>query len=274
MKVSTIFAILVCALLPLISYFIVKNYTDSHVKLPRKYFYDYVKEDTVDGKKRTDTFWHKVKNLKMVNQYGDTVQLDSLRGKVILFNFFFTHCPTICPTMTKNLRRVQNAIKKDSSIFMISLTMDPKRDTVKTLRDYALKNDIHQDNWWLCRLVNDTLEKVMFKEFKAGFQTDSVVEIIHSPDVYLLDRKRVIRGKTAPPVITPENPNGSRFYNATDTADLIQLIEDAGLVKLEKIEKGKPPFFILIASMVIMGGVFVWLLFVYRKKKKLIPGGR
>jgi protein SCO1 len=222
MKASTIFAIIVCALLPIISYIIVKGYTDDNVKLPRKYFYDYVKQDTVDGKKKTDTFWHRVKNLKMVNQYGDTVQLDSLKKKILLVNFFFTHCPTICPTMTKNLKKVQTAVYKDTAIHMISITMDPKRDSVKVLRDYALKNNINHDNWWLCRLVNDSLEKVMFKEFKAGFQEDSIVDIIHSSDVYLLDRNRIVRGKSSVPVITPEQPNGSRFYDGTDTADLLQ----------------------------------------------------
>jgi protein SCO1 len=271
MKASTIFAITICALLPIFSYFIVKNYTDNHVKMPKRYFYDYVQEDTANGKKRTDTMWHQVKNLKMLNQYGDTVSLDSLRGKVILFNMFFTHCPTICPGITQNLKKVQQTILKDSGIQMISLTIDPKRDSVKTLRNYALKNGIKHDNWWLCRLLNDSLEKVMYNEFKAGFQNDSVIEIIHSPDVYLLDKKRVIRGKTSPPVLTPETPDGSRFYDGRDTADLIMMISDAGLLKMEKTERSKPPFGILVLSMVVMGVVFIWLLFIYKKKKKLVP---
>jgi hypothetical protein len=46
------------------------------------------------------------------------------------------------------------------------------------------------------------------------------------------------------------------------------------MVKLEKLEKGKPPFFILIASMVIMGGVFIWLLYMNKKKKSLLPQNR
>jgi protein SCO1/2 len=171
--------------------------------------------------------------------------------------------------VTNNLKKLQNTIAKDGEMHMISLTMDPKRDSVKALRAYAIKNNIKNDNWWLCRLVDDTLETVMYKEFKAGYQNDSVVEIIHSPDVYILDKNRIIRGKNTPPVLTPENPDGTRFYNGTSEADMVQMAQDAGLVKLEKTEKNKPPFFIIISSMVIMGGVFIWLLYMNKKKKSI-----
>ncbi len=269
MKLSTIGAILICTLLPLFSYWVVKNYTDNHVIMPKKYFYDYVAKDTVDGKITTDTMWHKVKNLRLVNQFGDTVSFNDARGKILMVNFFFTHCPTICPTVTTNLQKLQNAVAKDSSIQIISISLDPKHDTTKRLFQYANQYGVKHDNWWLGRLVNDTLEKVLYQEFKSGYQKDSgVYEITHSPDVYLLDKNRVMRGKYAPPVITPENPDASRFYSGLDSTDLFQLMNDASLVKMEKTTRTKPPFGILIASMSIMGAVFFFMLYRYKKSKK------
>jgi protein SCO1 len=276
---------MVCALLPLISYFIIKKYTDNTVKMPRHYFYDAVIEDTVNGKKRSDTIWHTVKNLRMVNQFGDTVQLDDLKNtanpieksehqenKILLVNFFFTHCPTICPKITSNLINVQKAIANDSSLHMISISLDPKRDSVQTLRKYANQYGIKHDNWWFCRLIDDTLENVMLKEFKAGFQDakDSSIQIVHSPDVYLLDKKRQVRGKAFVPEYIEEGTETSRFYSGLNKADLLQLMQDAEMVKMEKTEKAKPPFAILVASMVLMGCVFIWMMWMKKRKKKVL----
>jgi protein SCO1 len=269
-KTNTILAIVVCALLPVISYFIVKRYTDTNVQMPRKYFYDAVIQDTVDGKKRTDTIWHKVKNFRMVNQYGDTVDLDQLRGKVIIIDFFFTHCPTICPVLTRSMKKIQKATLKDSAnVHLISISIDPKRDTTETLRNYAVKNGIKNDNWWLARIGGDTTENVLYREFKAGFKEDSVIQFDHSPDIYLLDRNRIIRGKHIPAVIT-EGDEFNKFYDGTDTADIYNLINDAGLVKLERTDKPKPPIKYMLLSMIVLGIVFLGLLYYNRQRKKAL----
>jgi protein SCO1 len=237
--------------------------------MPKKYFYDYVKEDTVNGKIKEDTVWHRVKNLKLINQFGDSVELNDLRGKILMVNFFFTHCPTICPKITSNLIKVQKAIGKDSSLKMISITLDPKRDTTRRLRQYADQYGVRADNWWICRLANDTLEKVMMNEFKAGFQRDSAnIDITHTPDVFLLDKNRVVRGKYSPTVLV-EGQSTSRFYSGLEEKDLLLLMNDAELLKMEKTERSKPPFFLLIMSIVVTGVILIWVFYMSRKKKKL-----
>ena len=79
--------------------------------MPPRYFADSVVTRIKDGKEISDTVWHKVANVRLVNQLGDTVSLDSLRGKVILIDFFFTHCASICPILTHNMRHLQDALK-------------------------------------------------------------------------------------------------------------------------------------------------------------------
>jgi protein SCO1 len=270
-KVNTIIAIIVCALLPVFTYFIVKRYTDRRVHMPKRYFYDAVVKDTVDGKKVTDTFWHPVKNFNMVNQYGDTVNLDMVKGKVLIIDFFFTHCPTICPTLTRSMKKIQQAVLKDTATYhLISITIDPKRDTTQTLRDYAVKNDIKHDNWWLARIVGDTTENILYKEFKAGFKEDSIIQFDHTPDIYLLDRNRVIRGKHVPAVITEGDTDARKFYDGTDSADVLKLVNDAGLLKIEKTEKGKPPVKYMVASMIIMAILLAGLLYYNQKRKKAL----
>lgn len=279
-KINTILAVSVCVLLPVISYFIIKKYTDDHVQMPRKYFYDSVDTDTVSGKKQTDTAWHQVKNFSLVNQFGDTVNLDMLKGKVIIVDFFFTHCPTICPTMTNSMKMIQRTLGTDTGVHLLSITIDPKRDSVEALRRYAQKYGINKDNWWVARVVGDSIENILYYEFKSGFKEDSTIQFVHSPSLYLLDKNRIIRVKNnVPDVIeqqeegSEETTSGRRFYDGTDSADVFRLINDAGLVKLEKTEKAKPPLKFMLISMVLLGVMFLFLLRITRKKKPLMPSG-
>ncbi len=89
--------------------------------------------DTVvkDGQTTYDTVFHQVKNFSLTNQLGEQVNMDQYKGKVLVVNFFFTSCPTICPTLIKHLRRVQDSYaKNDTLIQILSLSVDPERDSV------------------------------------------------------------------------------------------------------------------------------------------------
>jgi protein SCO1 len=272
-KLNTLFAVMVCVLLPVASYIVIKKFTDKHVVMPRRYFADGLNDTTIDGKRVVDTSWHSVRNFRMVNHFGDTVSLDDLAGKVIIMDFFFTRCRTICPALTRSMKRVQQSVMKDTGIHLISLSIDPQRDSVRALREYAFKNDVKQNNWWFCRVVDDSLEQILYSEFKAGFQRDSVYEFDHTSNLYLLDKKRIIRGKPVPAEIVEGQEHGNRFYDGLDSADVYKLINDASLVKLERTDKpSKPPFKLLVLSTVLLGLAFFGLMYVTRKRKhNLIP---
>jgi protein SCO1/2 len=81
-------AVCLAVVVPLGFYFVAKQYG---VVMPGHYFADSVITRMKDGKQVDDTIWHKVANIRLQNQLGDTVSLDSLKGKVIIIDFFFTH---------------------------------------------------------------------------------------------------------------------------------------------------------------------------------------
>ena len=85
------------------------------VVMPRHYFADSIVTTMKDGKESTDTIWHKVNNVTLQNQLGETVSLDQLKGKVILVDFFFTHCASICPTLTRNIKKTAGRAEGDRS---------------------------------------------------------------------------------------------------------------------------------------------------------------
>ena len=74
-------------------------------------------------------------NGKSLNFYSDLV-----KGKVVAINFVFTTCTTICPPLTATFRRVQQQLAaQNSTVQLISISVDPAVDTPERLRDFAAK---------------------------------------------------------------------------------------------------------------------------------------
>lgn len=80
-------------------------------------------------------------NIKLVNQDGKTVRFydDLIKDKVVAINFIYTHCGDSCPAETANLRQVQKLLgdRVGKDIFFYSISIDPKHDTAKVLKEYA-----------------------------------------------------------------------------------------------------------------------------------------
>ena len=97
MNKKAILGILLAIVLPYTGYYMVKYYSEAAVQMPQRYFYDSVATTEKNGKIVIDTIWHKVKSISFTNQLGKKVSIDSLHGKILVINFFFTRCPVICP---------------------------------------------------------------------------------------------------------------------------------------------------------------------------------
>lgn len=216
--------------LPVLSYYIVKYTSEDTVEMPRRYFFDTVTEKTVKGKLVKDTVWHKVANFTFTNQLDKTVSVDSLKGKILVVDYFFTRCPNPCPTLTRNMKKMQDAfLKTDSLVHFISLTVDPGRDSVEALKRYADKYKVRHNNWWFLTGEKKQIYDLAYNEFKAatidGGEVDTA--FLHTNKFYLIDKDRVIRG----------------WYDGTDTVAMAKLARDIGLLFLEKDKKKKRNLF-------------------------------
>ena len=60
----------------------------------------------VNGKEVADTLYHEVPDFEYINQDSAWVKSSQLKNKVWVADFFFTHCPTICPPMTSQMKRL------------------------------------------------------------------------------------------------------------------------------------------------------------------------
>ena len=227
----------IAALLPIVSYFIVKTASESAVNIPPRFYADTVINTVVNGKTQSDTVWHSVKDITLINQLGDTVSLDDIKGSIIVADFFFTRCPSICPTLTKNMKELQDAMKMkdfrrkiDSSyVRFLSFTVDPERDSADAMKKYADRYRVNHDTWWFLTGPKKDIYDFALNELKLGLQDGEGVDsnFIHSQKFVLLDRERIVRG----------------YYNGLDSASMSKLAEDLTILMLEKDKKRRRKLF-------------------------------
>lgn len=229
MSKKSLLAVLMAALLPLTCYFILRHFSAEAVVMPKRYFYDSVYTRNEYGKSIPDTVWHKVRNFTLTNQLNKQVSLSDLDGKIIVADFFFTSCPSICPTLTRNLKRLQDAFNKtDTVVRFLSFSVDPIRDSAERLNKYAQKYGINSDTWWLLTGDKDEIYDIAKKEFKANIADTRVdTNFIHTEYFFILDKDRVVRG----------------WYNGLDSLHLNKLADDVVLLMLEKDKKKKRRLF-------------------------------
>ena len=251
-------------LLPLIAYFIVKRQSESKIFMPRHYLPDSIISVTKKGKRVSDTVWHQVKNFSLSNQEGMPVTLDSLKGKIIIADFFFTHCPTICPPMTRNMKRLAESIhngervgdKTNKQVHFLSFSIDPERDSTERLKYWADRFQIDPDQWWLLTGDKKMIYDLALKEIKLGVEDGEGIDtnFVHSDKFVLIDSNRHVRG----------------YYDGLDSVSLSNLSKDLVMLTMEKDPKKKSFFdgkLQLIAVVFLLAIFGVGLLFFVLRKK-------
>ncbi|MDN3659351.1 SCO family protein [Ferruginibacter paludis] len=224
MNKRAVLGLMLAIILPLAGYYIVKSYGESATQMPRRYFFDSVVTSTNNGKQTIDTIWHQASNISLTNQLGKQVTFDDLKGKILVIDFFFTRCPSICPRMAKAMKRLQNSFinSNDSIVQFISLSIDPEHDSVTQLRNFANRYTSNHDSWWFVTGNKKQIYDFALNEIKASVADVNVdTAFIHTENFFLLDKNRVVRG----------------WYNGLDTLAQARLVRDIPLLMLEKNKK-------------------------------------
>lgn len=223
MNKKALLALMLAILVPLIGYFTVSYFSNRDVKMPPRYFYDEIKVTKDKGRTFTDTIWHSVQNMHFTNQLGQRVSLDDLKGKIIVLDFFFTRCPTICPKLGVAMKKLQNSFpNNDTIVQFLSVSVDPIHDSVPQLRKWAKAMNVNPDSWWLLTGDKDSIYNFALQEIKASIADVNVdTAFVHTENFFLLDRDRVVRG----------------WYNGFDSLAQKRLVHDIPLLILEKDHK-------------------------------------
>jgi len=166
------------------------------------------------------------------NQRGLLIGNADYKNKVYVVEFFFTSCPTICPRMNENMVKVQNEFYGNPSFGIVSISIDPERDSPEVLKAYADEKGATLKNWNF--LTGDKEEIYSFSNdgFKlyAGENKDVEGGFEHSGLFALIDKDGFIRSRT---VMNGDIENPIKFYNGLDEKEIQWLKEDIKLLLKE-----------------------------------------
>lgn len=160
--------------------------------------------------------YHKIADFKLVNQNGDTITQDDYPG-IYVADFFFTTCQTICPIMTEHMVQIQEKLKDDPSVKLLSHTVIPATDTVAQLKRYALEKGVNDSKWNLVTGPKKEIYDLARKSYLAvKTQGDGgKYDMIHTENFMLIDSKKRIRG----------------YYDGTNPEAIEDLLEDIAILK-------------------------------------------
>ncbi len=146
----------------------------------------------VDGK----NVYPVIADFDFVNQEGHHVTNASFKDKIYIADFIFLSCPTICPVMTRQLKKVYDAYQADDRVSIISHTIDPERDTIPRLKAYADALGVSAPKWHFVTGNQDSMMKLAEQSYYAAANADSTAPggFVHSGGSLLIDKNRHIRG--------------------------------------------------------------------------------
>ncbi len=131
----------------------------------------------------------------LTDHHGIPMSLSDFKGKVILLNFGYTHCPDICPTTMFTLKRTMKALADDADkVQVLFITLDPERDHPDRLQSYmeyfnpgfiALSGSVEQ--------IKTVADKYGMRFEKEEVDEDGNYSIAHAAVIYLLDQAGRVR---------------------------------------------------------------------------------
>src|SRR5699024_193807 len=123
-------------------------------------------------------------------RYGNTIKLDSLRGKVQVVAMVYTYCEHACPRILADMKRIEGALNQDalSKTNFTIVSIDPERDSPQRLRQFADENNLSDNRWTLLNGdQGDILELAALLGFK--YKRVSETDFTHSNMITVLNKE-------------------------------------------------------------------------------------
>ena len=175
-----------------------------------------VNEKLVDSSIIHVSKYHKISDFMLTNQNGKEITQANYKDKIYIADFFFTTCQDICPIMTKNMYQLQEELKNDNEILLLSHTVIPEVDTVEQLKKYAIENNVDDSKWNLVTGDKKQIYELARKSYLAVEDSNfNEFDMIHTENFMLVDKEKQIRG----------------FYDGTNSDEINRLLKDIKILK-------------------------------------------
>ncbi len=139
--------------------------------------------------------YSEVPDFSLTSERGETVTLDDLAGHIWVADFIFTNCRGPCPLMTSHMAKLQHALDAEGlPVKLVSVTVDPERDTPAVLKDYAERFGADLSRWSFLTGDKQAIHNLIGHGFKLASTDGSVREgepgaaiVTHSVRFVLVD---------------------------------------------------------------------------------------
>ena len=210
--------IIVMAVFSVIMIFVIYSILNPDKKLPIYSPAD-VNPRLVDDEVRHIRKGHTISDFSLINQNGEIITQKDYKDKIYVADFFFTRCQTICPVMTSNMAKIQEAFDNNDDIMLLSHSVTPVMDSIPVLRAYADMKGVDDKKWNITTGDKTHIYELARKSYFAVVDEGDggLQDFIHTENFVLVDKKRQIRG----------------YYDGTYAKDIDRLIDDIRLLQQE-----------------------------------------
>jgi protein SCO1/2 len=142
-----------------------------------------------------------VPDFSLLSSDGTAITARDLEGAPWVANFIFTTCAGVCPLMSAQMARLQEELPDDSPVRLLSITVDPVRDTPEALQAYAERFNARPERWLFVTGEPQQIYALAKDGFHLGagelpdYDPDrDDGPFFHSSRLALVDAQRRIRG--------------------------------------------------------------------------------
>ncbi len=155
---------------------------------------------------------------ELTNQYGEKITETDLDKQVVIADFIFTRCGSICPKMTVQMQRLYEVFKENPNVTFLSYSVDPEHDDVAVLKQYADAYGVEEGTaWYFLTGDKKTIHQLGRKGYKLptddGMAGDGE-DFLHSNQFVLADTSGMIRN----------------YYDGTDPKAVERLVEHLSFI--------------------------------------------
>ena len=143
----------------------------------------------------------------MTDSEGHNFDSRALEGKVWIADFIYTNCPGPCPRMTSEMHKVQQQVKNDSDVLLVSISVDPEHDSPAVLNEYAHHFGGPANDWVFLTGSPETIHSLAYNVFHTG---DVIGKMDHSTKFVAVDKQGRIRG----------------YYSSLEPASIAEMLQD------------------------------------------------
>lgn len=188
----------------------------------------YIGERTVNA--QGDTAYFTVPPFRFTDEDGKPFTDRDVAGNVLVVDFFFTRCTSICPKMGVQMQQLQLQLddSRYKDVLFLSHTVDPEHDTPAVLKAYAKGLEADSSRW---KFLTGAAPEIYRQGnlgylLSAGADSSAAEQFVHSPQFVLVDKRRHIRG----------------MYDGTSTDAMRDLVTDLQMLLQEERERAAGTF--------------------------------